>query len=79
MLTLLTRLTRLTPGRRQDRKEAEDWGGAAGRPAHTSVILHPPSATEAAPRQLLRRRTQAELATAAPGDGMAHAVCCPVC
>merc|ERR1719370_1425693 len=46
--------------RRPEKREAEDWGGASGRPPHTSVSLHLASDERPAPasRQLMRRRTQ---------------------
>ena len=66
---------------KSEKREPEDWGGASGRPPHTSVSLHlvsdgrPPAPPAPANRQLMRRRTQDTLVAVAPaqsalsGDG----------
>jgi len=60
--------------RKSEKREPEDWGGASGRPPHTSVSLHlvsdgrPPAPPAPANRQLMRRRTQDTLVAVAPAQ-----------
>ena len=63
-------LTTKTNIGRSDRREPEDWGGASGRPPHTSVSLHLDSEERAPPasRHLMRRRTQDTLVAVAPSQ-----------
>ena len=63
-------LTTKTNKGRSEKREPEDWGGASGRPPHTSVSLHLGSDERPAPasRQLMRRRTQDTLVAVAPSS-----------
>ena len=67
---ILFLLTTKTNKGRSEKREPEDWGGASGRPPHTSVSLHLGSDERPAPasRQLMRRRTQDTLVAVAPSS-----------